>query len=127
MPFGCIVLGITALVCISLYVISQGMKLPPNLSRPLIEGQEARLIDSGRAVLFCRDLRTYEQVARLDTENASDLAQLHHLTETEATALLASGTQVRVLQAHMRYYQVQILDGKYAGSTGYIPAEFVQE
>jgi hypothetical protein len=114
-------------MCVSLHIINHGMKLPPSLSRPLIEGQEARLIALGRAVRFCRDLRTFEQVAHLDTESASDLAQLHYLNETEAIALLASGTQVRVLQAHTRYYQVQILDGKYAGSTGYIPAEFVQE
>jgi len=70
---------------------------------------------------------TFEQVVHLDTEKASDIAQLQHLDETEAIYLLAAGTRVRVLQANARHYHVQILDGAYAGATGYVPAAFVQE
>ena len=120
-------IAIVVLSCVVLHIIGHGFKLPHVLSRPLIDGQEAQLVDPGRMVPFCRDLPTFEHVVRLDTETASDIAQLQYLSETEAISLLASGTRVRVLQAHARHYHVQILDGPYAGVTGYVPAAFVQD
>ncbi len=126
-PFAWIVIGIVVLSCVCLHIIGHVFKLPHVQSRPLIYGQEARLVDSGQSVLFCRDLLTFERVVHLDTENASDIAQLQRLDEAETIALLASGTRVRVLQAKARYYHVQIVDGAYAGAIGYVPAPFVQE
>jgi hypothetical protein len=126
-PFGWIVIGIVVLSCISLYIIGHGLKLPHILERSLIHGQEARLEDSGRMVRCYWSLTTFEQAVRLDTEKASDMAQLQHLHEAEAIYLFASGTRVRVLQARARYYQVQIIDGTYAGVTCYVPAAFVQD
>jgi hypothetical protein len=126
-PFTWVVIAIVVLSCVSLHVVRHGFKLPHIASRPVAEGQEARLVNSGRTVTLCRDIQTFEQVMHLDTEKASDIAQLQHLDETEAIYLLATGTRVRVLQANTRHYLVQILDGAYAGATGYVPAAFVQE
>ncbi len=122
-----IVIGIIVLSCVILHVTKPGVKRLHVMSGPVIEGQEARLVNSGRKVPCYRDLQTFEYVMRLDTENASDIAQLHHLSETDVIILLASGTRVRVLRAHARHYHIQILDGAYAGATGYVPAAFVQE
>jgi len=126
-PFGWIVIGIVILSCVAPYVIGHGLKLPHVPARPLIDGQEARLVDPGRMVRRYWALPTFEQVVHLDTENASDMAQLQQLHEREAIYLLASGTRVRVLQAHARHCQVQIVDGPYAGVTCYVPAAFVQD
>jgi hypothetical protein len=125
--FARIVIGIIAVACVILHVTKPGVKVLHVMSGPVIEGREARLDNSGRKVPCYRDLQTFEHVMGLDTENASDIAQLHHLTETDAIALLASGTRVRVLRAHARYYHIQILDGAHAGATGYVRAAFVQE
>lgn len=125
-PFGWIVIAVVVLSCVSLHITGHGLKLPQIL-RPVAEGQEARLVDHGRTVPLCRDLSTFEQVMHLDTEKASDIAQLQHLSETETIYLLESGTRVRVLKAHTRHYLVQILQGAYAGATGYVSAVFVQE
>jgi hypothetical protein len=125
-PFGWIVIGIVFLLFVSLHIAEHGLKLPQIL-RQVAEGQEARLVDPGRVVPVCRDLVVFEQLMHLDTEKASDIAHLQHLSETESIYLLASGTRVRVLKAHARHHLVQILDGAYAGSTGYVPAAFVQE
>jgi hypothetical protein len=126
-PIARIVIGIIVVACVILHVTKPGIKRLHVMSGPVTEGQEARLVNSGRKVPCYRDLQTLEHVARLDTENASDIAQLQHLTETDAIALLASGTRVRVLQANARHYHIQILDGAYAGATGYVAAAFVQE
>jgi hypothetical protein len=126
-PFAWIMIGIIALSCVFLHVTGPGLKLLQVMSGSVTEGQEARLVNSGRKVPCYRDVQTFENVVRLDTENASDVAQLQHLGETDAISLLASGTRVRVLRANARYYHIQILDGAYAGATGYVPAAFVQE
>ena len=126
-PFAWIVIGIVVLSCGLLHVIGHGLKLPRVLAARVTDGQEARLVDSGRAVPVYCDLLTFDQVVQLNTENASDMAQLQHFSETDAIYLLASGTRVRVLQANARQYHIQILDGVYAGVTGYVPAAFVQE
>lgn len=113
--------------CVFLSVTGLGLRLLQMAPGPAIEGQEARLTVPGGKVLFSRDLPTFEQVTKLNMAADADAQELDRLSKIGAVFLVADGTRVRVLDANVQHYQVQIIDGEHAGAIGYVPAAFVKK
>jgi len=121
-----VVIVIAVLSCSIARVSGLGVALRQHVSAHMHAGQSARLIDAGRTVTLYHDRATFDAVARLDPEKVSDMTRLQHISESDALTVLPSGTPVRVLWAIASCAYVEITNGPYTGTRGYVRAALIE-
>lgn len=119
-----LILGFAVFALVKIF--SGGGRAPEQVANSSVEvGQTGYLDSGGDNVVLGTTKESYDRMISLSV--AHDTLGIAQMVLTGQAIMVNKGTSVKVISSGVSSREVRILDGKYYGSSGWVPYEFVHQ